>query len=138
MMSQRTKQLKNKARFYQILSTCSYVVLEIVLIVISLTKVGSTSASTSSTAILTDEIKAKLTSIGISLVIILILTIILKDKLRFIIYFASEVLALILFDKVGVYAVLSIWTIDEYVFLRLYKVNKDKYIINKEIDLRNE
>ena len=48
---------------------------------------------------------------------------------------ASTVLATLIYKEAGMYVVLAIWLVDEYIIHALYKKYSRKYEIRKEIDL---
>ena len=51
-------------------------------------------------------------------------------------YMLALIINSILFKETGMYIILAIWFIDEYVFSALHKHYKQLVIINKEIDRR--
>lgn len=71
-------------------------------------------------------------SFGIGVVIALFI----KEKARNTFWIANFILSVYLFGTNGMWVILSIWALDEFVFVNLYKYNKLKLSINKEIDKR--
>ena len=133
MASYRAKSLKRKKVIFGLISTLMWVGTGLVFAIIAFTKFKAKDSS--GTPILSHELKTLLTSVGVTAMIGLIIGIIIKDKIRTFIYMASTILATIIYKEIGMYIVLSIWLVDEYVVCTLYKMYKRKYEIRKEIDL---
>ena len=133
MASPRAKDLKRKKIIFGLLSTFMWVVTGIVFTILAFTKFKAKDSS--GTPILSHELKTLLTSIGVTAVIGLVVGIIIKDKIRTFVFMASTVMATILYKDTGMYIVLGIWLLDEYVIYALYKKYSRKYEIRKEIDL---
>ena len=133
MASPRAKDLKRKKIIFGLLSTLMWVVTGIVFAILAFTKFKAKDSS--GTPILSHELKTLLTSIGVTAIIGLVVGIIIKDKIRTFVFMASTVMATILYKDTGMYIVLGIWLLDEYVIHALYKKYSRKYEIRKEIDL---
>lgn len=133
MASPRAKDLKKRKIIFGLLSTLTWVVTGIVFIIIALTKLKAKDST--GTPIFSPEIKSMIASIGVTAVIGLIVAIIIKDKIRTFVFMASTVLATIIYKEVGMYIVLAIWLVDEYILHTLYKKYSRQYEIRKEIDL---
>ena len=133
MASPRAKDLKKRKIIFGLLSTLTWVVTGVVFIIIALTKFKTKDSS--GTPIFSPEIKSMIASIGVTAVIGLIVAIIIKDKIRTFVFMTSTVLASILYKEVGMYIVLAIWLVDEYIFHTLYKKFARQYEIRKEVDL---
>lgn len=73
---------------------------------------------------------------GLSLIPMLVLAIIVKDKIRPTVWMIDIILANYLFGSWMMYIVFAIWIIDQYVIGPLGKHYKQLYTINKEIDRR--
>lgn len=73
---------------------------------------------------------------GLSLIPMLVLAIIVKDKIRPTIWMIDIILANYLFGSWMMYIVFAIWIIDQYVISPLGKHYRQLYTINKEIDRR--
>ena len=73
---------------------------------------------------------------GLSLIPMLVLAIIVKDKIRPTVWMIDIILANYLFGSWMMYIVFAIWVIDQYVIGPLGKHYKQLYTINKEIDRR--
>ena len=73
---------------------------------------------------------------GLSLIPMLVLSIIVKDKIRPTVWMIDVILANYLFGSWLMYVVFAIWLIDQYVIGPLGKHYRQLYTINKEIDRR--
>ena len=133
MASSRAKDLKRKKIIFGLMSTLAWVVTGIVFVIIALSKFKAKDSS--GTPIFSNEIKTMITSIGVTAVIGLVIGIIIKDKIRTFVFMASTVLATLMYKEVGMYIVLGIWLVDEYIIHSLYKKYSRLYEIRKEIDL---
>ena len=74
--------------------------------------------------------------IGLSLIPIIVLAILVKDKIRPTVWMVDIILANYLFGNVAMYSVFGIWLISEYVVGPVGRHYKSLYTINKEIDRR--
>ena len=133
MASSRAKDLKRKKIIFGLVSTMTWIVTGITFAIIAFTKIKAKDSS--GTPIFSQEIKTMITSIGVTAVIGLIVGIIIKDKIRTFVFMASTILATLIFKEVGMYIVLGIWLIDEYVLYALYRKFSRLYEIRKEVDL---
>lgn len=73
---------------------------------------------------------------GLSLIPMLVLAIVVKDKIRPTVWMIDIILANYLFGSWMMYIVFAIWIIDQYVIGPLGKHYRQLYTINKEIDRR--
>ena len=73
---------------------------------------------------------------GLSLIPMLVLAIVVKDKIRPTVWMIDIILANYLFGSWMMYIVFAIWIIDQYVISPLGKHYRQLYTINKEIDRR--
>ena len=64
------------------------------------------------------------------------LSIIVKDKIRPVVWMVDVIMSNIVFGGIAIYIVFGIWLIDEYVISPLARSCHNKYVINKEIDRR--
>lgn len=133
MASPRAKALRRKKIIFGLVSTLMWVGTGLVFAILAFTKFKAKDSS--GVPILSQELKTLLTSIGVTAIIGLIIGIIIKDKIRTFVFMASTVIATILYKNVGMYIVLGIWLVDEYIIYALYKRYSRKYEIRKEIDL---
>ena len=74
--------------------------------------------------------------IGISLIPMVVLAIIVKDKVRPTVWMVDVILANYLFGSTIMYIVFAVWLLDEYVIGPLGRHYINLYTINKEIDRR--
>ena len=74
--------------------------------------------------------------IGLSLIPMVVLAIIVKDKIRPTVWMIDIILANYLFGEIAMYIVFAIWLVSEYVVGPVGKHYKSLYTINKEIDRR--
>lgn len=86
------------------------------------------------------ELKQKLGTIvygfGLSLIPMVVLAVIVKDKIRPTLWMVNIILANYLFGNYCMYTTFGVWLLSEYVFSPLTKHYKQLYVINKEIDRR--
>lgn len=71
-----------------------------------------------------------------SLLPMVVLAIIVKDKIKPTVWMADIILANYLYGNLGMYIVLAVWFVSEYVIVPLSKRFATKYLVNKELDLR--
>jgi hypothetical protein len=74
--------------------------------------------------------------IGLSLVPMIVLAILVKDKFRPTVWMIDIILSNYLFGNIAMYCVFGIWLISEYVVGPIGRHYKSLYTINKEIDRR--
>ena len=74
--------------------------------------------------------------IGLSLIPMIVLAILVKDKIRPTVWMIDIILANYLFGSTVMYITFAIWLISEYVVGPLAKQYRELYVINKEIDRR--
>ena len=86
--------------------------------------------------ILSNELKEKIYAFGTTAAIGIVATVFIKEKARTFIYMLSIIISVILKGEIGMYIVLGIYALDEFVIRVLYKYYSNKVSINKEIDLR--
>ena len=132
--SKRTKDVQRLSRIFFLLSFLCFVGVAIFTIIATFTRVGGSEKT--GMDILSDEAKKSLISLSITTIICLILTIFIKEKIRVAIYMLSLVIISVIYKTTGMYIILSIWAVDEYVFTLLHKHYKQLTTINKEIDRR--
>lgn len=73
---------------------------------------------------------------GLSLIPMLVLAIIVKDKIRPTVWMLDVILANYLFGSWMMYIVFAVWIVDQYIIGPLGKHYRQLYVINKEIDRR--
>ena len=74
--------------------------------------------------------------VGLSLVPMIVLAILVKDKIRPTVWMIDIILANYLFGSIVMYIVFGIWLVSEYVIGPIGRHFKSLYTINKEIDRR--
>ena len=74
--------------------------------------------------------------IGLSLIPMIVLAIIVKDKIRPTIWMVNIILANYLFGPTVMYSTFAVWLVSEYVIQPLANRYKLLYTVNKEIDKR--
>ena len=74
--------------------------------------------------------------IGLSLIPIIVLAILVKDKIRPTVWMIDIILSNYLFGSAIMYVTFAIWLVSEYVIGPLARHYRQLYVINKEIDRR--
>ena len=74
--------------------------------------------------------------IGLSLIPIIVLAILVKDKIRPTVWMIDIILSNYLFGSAIMYVIFAIWLVSEYVIGPLARHYRQLYVINKEIDRR--
>lgn len=93
-------------------------------------------APTEDQATLQQKLGTIIYGIGLSLIPMVVLAIIVKDKIRPTVWMIDIILANYLFGEIAMYIVFAIWLVSEYVVGPVGKHYKNLYTINKEIDRR--
>lgn len=136
MVSARTKSLKKKRNIYGVISYGLWIGTALFMIIYALATKDLPAPKEGTIQFVTEEAKNWLFGLGLTAVIGIIGAIIIKDKIRTFIWMMSLIMSVILFGKGGMFTVLAIWFIDEYIIYALFKRNCRLVQINKEIDLR--
>ena len=74
--------------------------------------------------------------IGLSLIPLIVLAILVKDKIRPTVWMIDIILSNYLFGSTIMYVTFAIWLVSEYVIGPLARHYRQLYVINKEIDRR--
>ena len=74
--------------------------------------------------------------IGLSLIPLIVLAILVKDKIRPTVWMVDIILSNYLFGATIMYVTFAIWLVSEYVIGPLARHYRQLYVINKEIDRR--
>ena len=135
MASQRYKSLKKKATIFGIIS---YGALFVTMLVMLIAGFANFNAVHDGVQIFTSEAKKLFVSMTVTAVIGAILTFFLKEGARTFVWIVCVVLGSIVFGAGGMYTVLGIWLIDDYVIHKLFKYYQSKLSIRKEIDYDRE
>ena len=133
-LTKRTKDVRKLSRIFFFISLCCFVGVAIFTVIATFTRIGGSEKT--GVDILSESAKTSLISLSISTIICVILTLFIKEKIRVAVYMIALVINSILFKETGMYIILAIWFIDEYVFTALHKHYKQLTTINKEIDRR--
>ena len=133
--SERYKSLKKKSIIFGIIS---YAALFITMLVCLIGGAVNFNAVKDGVQIFTDEAKTLFLSMSITAVIGTILTIFLKEGVRTFLWIVCVVLSSIVFGAVGMYIVLCVWLVDDYVIHKLFLYFKNKLSIRKEIEYDRE
>lgn len=133
--SERYKSLKKKSI---ILGIISYAALFITMTVCLIAGGININAVHEGVQIFTDEAKTIFYSMTVTAMIGTVLTFFLKEGMRTFLWIVSVVLSSIVFGAVGMYIVLGVWLVDDYVIHKLFLYFKNKLSIRKEIEYDRE
>ena len=92
-------------------------------------------ASSESNAVV-DAIRATYSALLISIIAAIAIFIFIKEKIRNTIWMANLVISVVLFGSTGMWVVLSLWALDEFLIVPLKNHSREKISVNKEIDKR--
>ena len=132
--SQRTKDVKILSILFGVCSIICFVGVAIFTVVAVFSHVGGSEKQ--GMEIISEELKTRLVSLSVTTAIVAIAAIFIKEKMRTTIYMLALILNGILFKEVGMYVILGIYGLDEFVFTSLHRHYKQLTTINKEIDRR--
>ena len=132
--SQRTKDVRKLSILFGVFSVVCFVGVAIFTVIAVFSHVGGSKEQ--GMEIISQELKTRLVSLSVTTAIVAIAAIFIKEKMRITIYMLALILNGILFKEVGMYIILGIYALDEFVFTSLYKRYKQLTTINKEIDKR--
>ena len=135
MASERYKQLKKRTVLFGIIS---YATLFVTMLVCLIGGGVNFNAVRNGVQVFTDEAKTLFLSMSITAIIGTILTIFLKEGMRTFIWIVCVVLGSIVFGAVGMYIILGVWLLDDYVIHKIFLHWKSKLSIRKEIDYDRE
>lgn len=133
--SERYKSLKKKTIIFGIIS---YAALFVTMAVCLIAGGINFNAIKDGVQIFTDEAKTIFLSMSITAIIGTILTFFLKEGMRTFIWIVCVVLSSIVFKAQGMYTVLGIWLLDDYVIHKLFIYYKGKLSIRREIEYDRE
>lgn len=132
--SKRTKDVIKLSRLFFFLSFACVLGTALFTVITVFSKIGGSEKT--GVDILSDTLKNALISVSITCVIGAILFLLIRDKIRTTLYMLALIVNAIIFKEVGMYVVLGVYALDEYIFTALYKHYKQLATINKEIDRR--
>lgn len=133
--SERYKSLKKKSIIFGIIS---YAALFITMLVCLIGGAVNFNAVKDGVQIFTDEAKTLFLSMSITAIVGTILTIFLKEGVRTFLWIVCVVLSSIVYKAPGMYTVLGVWLVDDYVIHKLFLYYKSKLSIRKEIEYDRE
>ena len=133
--SERYKSLKKKSI---ILGIISYAALFITMAVCLIAGGININAVHEGVQIFTDEAKTIFYSMTVTAMVGTVLTFFLKEGMRTFLWIVCVVLSSIVFGAVGMYIVLGVWLVDDYVIHKLFLYFKNKLSIRKEIEYDRE
>lgn len=134
MKTERTIKCKKLGILFTILSWLLCFGLAVGFVIAFVAMNGSGGGENSAT--LEEKFGTVIYGFGLSLIPMLVLAIIVKDKIRPTVWMIDIILANYLFGSWMMYIVFAIWVIDQYVIAPLGKHYRQLYTINKEIDRR--
>lgn len=134
MKTERTIKCKKLGILFTILSWLLCFGLAVGFVIAFVAMNGSGSGEDSAT--MEEKFGTIIYGFGLSLIPMLVLAIIVKDKIRPTVWMIDIILANYLFGSWMMYIVFAIWVIDQYVIAPLGKHYRQLYTINKEIDRR--
>lgn len=134
MRTERTIKCKRLGILFTVLSWLLCFGLAVAFIISFLAMNGNGSGEQSAT--MKEKFGTIIYGFGLSLIPMLVLSIIVKDKIRPTVWMIDVILANYLFGSWLMYVVFAIWLIDQYVIGPLGKHYRQLYTINKEIDRR--
>lgn len=130
--SKVTKQYKHKAILFTIFSWVTAFAIAIGLIIYGL------SVRWTGNGEMMEKFQTIIGLIGTSLIACIVLAIIVKDKIKPIVWMIDIILSAYLFEDYVMYIVFGIWFIDTYIVNPLARYYRSKHSINKEIDKRTK
>lgn len=133
-VSDYTKKLKKLRNAFFIIDLVTYIGLTIIMVIAAISKVSG--GKETSTQVFSQEVIRVVTSMTTTAIIGILLTIFIKDKARTTLFIINTIIGSIIWGATGMYVVLAIWFVEEYLFHALYKHYQNKVVINKEIDKR--
>lgn len=134
MISQRTKTYKRLSRLLNVLSWAfCFALITIFVIILTTTPSGAETHST-----LRENVGNILFMLGCTMAPVVVLMLIVKDKVKPLIWMINIVLSKFLWGDIGMYIVFGLWACETYIITPLAGKAKATYLINKEIDLRGK
>lgn len=139
-MKTSTAAIVNKKKYltYKVISIALWMSVAIFTLVTGLVKASGADLPGSEYVELTDSFKSTIVGFGITMVIALFIALFISNKLRTTVWMLSVIICTLVYGKVAMIIIFLSWFADEYIFFALAKKYKNKWEINKEIDLRFE
>ena len=135
-MTKRTIAYRKKYKAISFLSWLFAFGTAAFLIAVVFIKKGQGNANTGNSATFKEVIGTALYTFIFTNIPLVVLSILVKDKIKPVIWMANVIMANVIFGANAIYVVFALWLIDTYVLSYLKELYKDKYRINKEIDAR--
>lgn len=136
MKSNRTKTSKRAYKFCAMLSWMLCFGTTAFLIVFMLT--GKKTDGNGSSLKITDIIGSAVYSFILTNIPLIVLSIVVKDKIKPLIWMMNVIMANVVFGSVAIYIIFAIWLAETYIITPLKDKYKRRWEINREIDLRDE
>ena len=133
--SKRTKDVRKLSIIFLILSCICFLGVAIFSVIAIFSHIGGSEKQ--GMEIISEALKARLVGLSVTVLIVAISAIFIKEKARTTIYMLALIINGILFKENGMYIILAIWGVDEFLFANLHKHYAKLVMINKEIDLRS-
>lgn len=132
--SKRTKDTAKLSKIFGFLSFLCFFGVAIFTVIACFTRLGG--GEKDGMEIISEQLKSVLISTSVTIIIVTILALIIKNKVRTTVYMLALIVNGIIFKEIGMYSILAIWALDEYLFTNLHNHYKQLATINKEIDRR--
>lgn len=87
---------------------------------------------------ITDIIGSAVYSFILTNIPLIVLSIVVKDKIKPLIWMMNVIMANVVFGSVAIYIIFAIWLAETYIITPLKDKYKRRWEINREIDLRDE
>lgn len=139
-MKTSTAAIVNKKKYitFKLISIAIWLGVAIFTVVTGFVKASGAKLPGSEYVELTDSFKKTITGFGITMIIALFVALFISNKLRTTVWMISVILCTLVYGKVAMIIIFSLWLVEEYIFFNLAAKYKRKWEINKEIDLRYE
>lgn len=132
--SERTKNCAKLSILFRVLSIICFLGVALFTVIAVFSHVGGSEKQ--GIEIISEELKTRLVSLSVTVVIVAIAAFFIKNKMRTTIYMLALILNGILFKELGMYIILGVYFVDEFIFTALHQHYKQLTTINKEIDRR--
>lgn len=117
-VSERTRKLRKLKNVFFWTDLATYVITTIVSVFIAIAKIGNKDSV--SHEVFSQQFMASVVSLSLTAIIGIVLVIFIKDKARTTLFMIDLIILSLFFGKVGMYTVLGIWFVEEYIIHNLY------------------
>ncbi len=132
MKTEQTIKSRNKAILFKVLEwVLCYGLLAIYIIIFLAGKEPTEDGLT-----FEEKFGTVITTLGISILPMIVLSLIVKDKIRPCVWMINIIASNYLLGNAAMYTTFFIWLIDTYGIANVAKMYANKYVVNKEIDKR--